>query len=227
MTDEQPQEIDTGDPPISEPARAVTQGAPEDRAKHLEFILGIIARLANNSFLMKGWGITTAGAVFTFAAQRQSWTLALIGFIPTSAFYWLDAYYLRQERLFRCLYEAVRKGEVESFLINHKPYQNDSSNSWRCILGSLPLKVFYGSIAGAGIVITLTLLLFGNPTNAGSATTTRIPPDSTTSPSNPAPTTNSPTQGDTTPAPRPPSTLDPGEDGRETPPVTPPLPTSG
>jgi hypothetical protein len=30
----------------------------ESELKHLEFIQGVIARLANNSFLLKGWSVT-------------------------------------------------------------------------------------------------------------------------------------------------------------------------
>ncbi len=44
--------------------------------KHLEFIQAVIARQANNSFLVKGWGLTVARAfylVFRGYAAESRW----------------------------------------------------------------------------------------------------------------------------------------------------------
>ena len=78
--------------------------------KHLEFIQAIVARQANNSFLLKGWSITVAVALFAFAAKDTDPRFAVLALFPAMAFWALDAYYLRQERLFRELYEHVRHG---------------------------------------------------------------------------------------------------------------------
>jgi hypothetical protein len=39
-------------------------GAEGGWLKHLEFVQAVITRLANNSFLMKGWALTVAGAFY-------------------------------------------------------------------------------------------------------------------------------------------------------------------
>jgi len=92
-------------------ARGVTdQGSPDAGwLKHLEFIQAVITRLANDSFLMKGWALTVTGAFYGFAVKGTSWQVAAIGLMPVLVFWGLDAYFLRQERLFRGLYDQVRQ----------------------------------------------------------------------------------------------------------------------
>src|SRR6266487_2496159 len=79
-----------------------------NRLKHLDLIQAVIGRLAGNSFLIKGWTITVAGAFFGFALSSHSAWLAVTATVPILAFRWLDAYFLRAERLFRALYDEVR-----------------------------------------------------------------------------------------------------------------------
>lgn len=79
-----------------------------NRVKHLELIQTTIARLAGNAFLLKGWAITVAGAFFGVALNSHSTRLAIAAAIPIAAFWVLDAYFLRAERLFRALYDEVR-----------------------------------------------------------------------------------------------------------------------
>lgn len=78
--------------------------AEDDHRKHLEFIQGVVTRLANNQFLIKGWSLTVAAAVYGYAATHRAWAVALIGIVVSAGFWALDAYFLRQERLFRFLW---------------------------------------------------------------------------------------------------------------------------
>lgn len=147
----------------------MTKPPREDRVKHLEFILGIVSRLAGNSFLMKGWAITASVAIYTYAAQRRSWPIVLIGLVPAGAFCWLDAYYLRQERLFRCLYDAVRSGgQVDAFAMDTRPYLSNLRCSWMATVKSPTIAAFYGLIVGSGVVIALSVLLSSSGTQVHS-----------------------------------------------------------
>lgn len=76
-------------------------------AKHLEFVQAIINRLAGNSFLLKGWSITLAAGLFALASRDSNPDVAAVALLPSLSFWGLDAYYLRQERLFRALYGNV------------------------------------------------------------------------------------------------------------------------
>src|ERR1700692_1358985 len=77
------------------------------KLKHLEFIQAVIARMATNSFLFKGWAITIAAALSAFAAVDQKKPLLAIALISTVMFWGLDGYYLWLERCFRILYSKV------------------------------------------------------------------------------------------------------------------------
>lgn len=126
----------------------------QNEVKHLEFVQAVVARQANNSFLVKGWSLTVAVAFFGFAIERSSPGLALLGFAPLVAFWFLDTYFLRQERLFRCLYDAVRSGaRVPPFSMDTSPHKAARSTRWHKTAFSLTLGVFYGTLAAAGLIV--------------------------------------------------------------------------
>jgi hypothetical protein len=81
-------------------------------ATHLQMIHGIITRLAQNSFLLKGWSVTLIVALFAFAGKDKDAGVAYLALIPAIAFWMLDAYYLWQERMFRDLYKVVADGKL-------------------------------------------------------------------------------------------------------------------
>ncbi len=103
------------DAPTAETSDSPVPTGPDvndETAKHLEFIQAIVARMASHSFLLKGWSVTLVAAVLAIAANQSCVALAAVALLPAVTFWGLDAYYLRQERLFRRLYDAVRLGEV-------------------------------------------------------------------------------------------------------------------
>jgi hypothetical protein len=127
----------------------------DERLKHLEFIQAVISRLANDSFYMKGWALTVAGAFYGFAVKGTNWRVAAIGLMPVVVFWGLDAYFLRQERLFRSLYDQVRQHNpaVEPFSMNAAAYATGVA-SWGRILFSRTLAPFYGPVFIIGIILT-------------------------------------------------------------------------
>ncbi len=76
------------------------QSFDDKQIKHLEMIQAVVARLAGNSFLIKGWALTLTGAFLGFAVNKSSSGLAAAALIPIVFFWGLDTYYLRAERLF-------------------------------------------------------------------------------------------------------------------------------
>lgn len=81
----------------------------EKKIKHLEMIQSVIERMGNNSFLIKGWSITLVSAIFVVTIQEADKTFALWTLFPAFLFWFLDGFYLWQERLQRALYDHVRK----------------------------------------------------------------------------------------------------------------------
>lgn len=76
--------------------------------KEIELIQGCINRMAQNSFAIKGWLIALVTAVFALMIEKVArWFLCLVIFMATCCLWYLDAYYLQLERLYRWKYEWV------------------------------------------------------------------------------------------------------------------------
>jgi hypothetical protein len=138
---------------ISAKLARVSGTISQNQVKHLEFIQSVITRLATNSFLMKGWCITAAGVLFGLAINRKSIGISLIALVPVVAFALLDSYFLRQERLYRHLYNDVRDplSSVEPFLMNTAPYAY--REAWSKVIASITISVFYGSLLIVGLIV--------------------------------------------------------------------------
>ena len=78
-----------------------------EKLKHLEFIQNVITRMNTNSFQIKGWAIIIVSATLALYASTKEECFILVGVFPTLIFWFLDAYYLTQERKFRGLYNDV------------------------------------------------------------------------------------------------------------------------
>ena len=80
----------------------------ENKIKHLEMIQSIITRMAQNSFMIKGWSLTLVVAMFAFV-PKTAYLFIPIVIVPVLIFVCLDAYYLQLERRYRKLYDIVKK----------------------------------------------------------------------------------------------------------------------
>lgn len=88
--------------------------AEEKKVKHLEFVQSNIARMNQCSFQMKGWMITVVSAMLALYAASISTEsgsgnnmFIYIAIAPTILFWYLDSYYLQQERKFRGIYNDL------------------------------------------------------------------------------------------------------------------------
>lgn len=128
----------------------------EDRRKHLDFIQAVIARQASNSFLVKGWGLTVATAAFALAVKEDAPQVAVVGVLAVLAFWYLDAFFLRQERLFRCLYDAVvdttRNPPIDAFSMDTRPFAKQKANTWPSVLRRSTVSLFFGVLVLAGLL---------------------------------------------------------------------------
>jgi hypothetical protein len=123
--------------------------------KELEIIQGIINRMANNSFLIKGWTITLVVVTLLLKGNKYH---TFIAFIPILVFWFLDAYFLRLERLYRRLYNWVKDNRLKTkdFLLdlNYKRFEKEEQSILR-IMFSITLGLFYGSIFGLTLIYVI------------------------------------------------------------------------
>ena len=133
-------------------------GLKEYMLKEIEIIQNIIRRMAFNSFMIKGWAITLVVITLLLkGTEYQVW----IAFIPLLVFWFLDAYFLWQERMYRKLYDWVinNRLKTEEYLFDMNAYRfKDKVQSRVRIMFSITLGWFYGSIAILIIIYTLILL---------------------------------------------------------------------
>lgn len=90
------------------------------RKKHLDMIQRVIARMGRNSFDVRKWSVGIVTLVLGFSLDTADWRLALLASIVALVFWYLDAFYLYQERRFRTLFERIRQATV--LQLEDKPY---------------------------------------------------------------------------------------------------------
>ena len=114
--------------------------------KEIEIIQDIIKRMAFNSFMVKGWTVTLVAVTLLLKGVEHQ---VLVAFIPLLMFWFLDAYFLQMERLYRRLYNWVIKNRLQTdeylFDMSIDRFKYDEQSKLR-IMFSITLGWFYGSI---------------------------------------------------------------------------------
>jgi len=117
--------------------------------KEIDLIQNCINRMAQNSFLIKGWTLTVVTIVLALSEKLiDSIYLCLVLLIPLVAFWYLDAFFLHTERMYRKMYEWVldaRHKEDYSHLYDLNPHRFKEQIDSICkIMWSVTLRIFYG-----------------------------------------------------------------------------------
>lgn len=136
----------------------------ETFTKHLEFIQNIINRMSNNSFLLKGWNVTVSTAILALIVGIPRPLFIVIALFSSFSFWGLDAYYLREERLYRFLYDELRLSattkrnkKVELFSLSTDKYESQVP-SWFRTLWSRSIFWLHGMVVVV-IILAVVLLL--------------------------------------------------------------------
>lgn len=135
----------------------------ENKIKHLEFIQSTITRMNQNSFQIKGWMITLVSALLALYASSEKVVYILIAIVPAIVFWFLDAYYLQQERRFRGVYNDVAGLSPDNSRINVREFEMPIQK-YQCgkycyfnVLFSKTIFPLYGIVI-AGLVVAFVLL---------------------------------------------------------------------
>ena len=129
----------------------------EKKIKHLELIQGVINRMANNSFMLKGWAVTLVAGILVLIGKDTNKLYYGISLIPAIAFWFLDSYYLLHERLYRSLYETVRQLDEEeidfSLSAPIKEYGSDENCFLSCLISKTEFYFYTPLIAVCSLII--------------------------------------------------------------------------
>jgi len=129
--------------------------------KEIDLIQACITRMANNSFLLKGWSITIIAVVLALADKAGNPALlSAILLIPLLSFWYLDAFFLRTEKMYRKMYEWIivnRPKKIKEHLYDLNPHRfsNEVDSKWK-VMWSVTLRYFYG----IPFLITLAIIIY-------------------------------------------------------------------
>jgi hypothetical protein len=79
--------------------------------KEAEIVQGIISRMANNQFYIKGWSITLIVASLLWSGNPYH---DIVAFVPWLIFWIYDSYFLRLERMYRAHYAWLINNRLQS-----------------------------------------------------------------------------------------------------------------
>jgi hypothetical protein len=127
------------------------------KLKHLEFIQSVISRMAQNSFLFKGWAITIAAGLSAFAATTTKHALLAIALVSTGMFWGLDGYYLWLERRFIDLYATVAKKPNAEINFQMPIDKSKAARRWIGTCCRPHNFLFYGTIIAVDVIGILVI----------------------------------------------------------------------
>ncbi|MBE2893508.1 hypothetical protein [Spirabiliibacterium falconis] len=126
--------------------------------KEIDLLQACITRMANNSFLIKGWAITLVSLILTINNNHSKFNWFVI--IPVLAFWYLDAFFLKSERLYRKQYDWVivnRENTNENlYELNPSKFQGNG-DIWKIII-SKSLLIFYGMLIVLSLFLSYCIL---------------------------------------------------------------------
>lgn len=132
--------------------------------KEIDLIQNVINRMANNSFLLKGWLVSLVVVVLaltkdTIVATELSY-FNLILLLPVVVFWYLDASFLHREKCYRKLYEWVIENRANTndylYSLDYTRFKKQVKTVF-CIMVEFKgiLLPFYGLVALILIAITI------------------------------------------------------------------------
>jgi len=133
----------------------------EERIKHLEFIQNIISRMNSKSFQIKEMTVVIVTAILALYVSTKNNYFIILGVLPSLLFWFLDTYYLAQERKFRGLYNDVagigeNHNKIKLFEMRLSRYIG-GKYAYSNVFRSITIVNFYASIV---IVLTILYIYF-------------------------------------------------------------------
>lgn len=132
--------------------------------KEIDLIQACITRMASNSFLLKGWAVSIIAVILALADKAlDPVLLSALVLIPLISFWYLDAFFLKTERMYREMYKRViekRASGDNSFLYDLNPHRfADKVETTAKTMWSVTLRWFYGIPAVITILVIVGRIL--------------------------------------------------------------------
>ena len=92
--------------------------------KEIDLVQNCISRMAQYSFIVKGWTISMVAALLALTPQKTNIKLlCIVCFVLTGCFWYLDATFLKTEKLYRRKYKWIitNRGSTSEFSFDLDP----------------------------------------------------------------------------------------------------------
>ena len=117
--------------------------------KEIDLIQGVITRMANNSFMLKGWIVSLIAVLLALTDQTIVATkLTYFNFIlilPVLVFWYLDAFFLHKEKCFRKLYDWVIENRMSSdeflYSLDYTRFEQQEKSIWEIMFCLLMIHI--------------------------------------------------------------------------------------
>jgi hypothetical protein len=128
----------------------------DNKYKHLMMIENIVNKMGSNAFMLKGWTVTLVVGIFALSGKETNSSFLYIAYIPIVLFWILDIYYLRLERIYKEIYNIVRRKSDDNIDFDMKR----DSYVWKCNRTSILSCIKSPSIWLFYLLLALVVLLF-------------------------------------------------------------------
>lgn len=137
--------------------------------KEIDLIQACINRMAKYSFVVKGWAISLASVILALLPKNVDIKiLSIIVIVSTICFWYVDAFFLKTEKLYRWKYEwvIINRYKSDKYLYDLNPYNkemwiktNNKERNTPCIVSVMFTKTL---VPLYGLLIVLSTFLFVN-----------------------------------------------------------------
>lgn len=135
--------------------------------KEIDLIQSCINRMAKNSFIVKGWAISLASVILALLPKNiDIKLLCLIVIVATICFWYIDAFFLKTEKLYRWKYEWViaNRHKTDKYRYDLNPYNNNMWIKVKKQKAPCTIRVMFTKtlVPLYGLLIILSAFLFVN-----------------------------------------------------------------
>ena len=121
----------------------------DEKIKHLEFIQNLITRMNTNSFQIKGLFVSNISILLALYISKKNIGFISISIFPLILFWFLDTYYLTQERRLRELYNQLIKGnkaELKPFEIRLDLFKKGRFSFWSVLFSKTVWTLYFPTL---------------------------------------------------------------------------------
>lgn len=87
----------------------------EEIHKEIDLIQACITRMAQNSFMIKGWFVSIYAVILALLPEKVNIFLLCIALVAVNMIFWyLDGFFLRTEKIYRKIYDWVLEARTKN-----------------------------------------------------------------------------------------------------------------